>query len=102
MNNEPIKAKILADYKTLLALKFDSPQVIKDKFKLISEHIQQLTSPIVEESEAFSKADSLIQLAMTTEYVAFSEAMTEDDKQQTLAQLKHKAAEACQLLQIHS
>ncbi|UFH54357.1 hypothetical protein [Spirosoma sp. KNUC1025] len=100
MENESIKTKILADYKILLGLKFDSPQVVYDKLKLIGEHIKQLTG--LDGSEDYSQAATLIHAAMTNEYIAFAEAATNDNKEQTLAQLKHKVAEACQLLHIHT
>ncbi|GAB4021479.1 hypothetical protein [Spirosoma koreense] len=102
MENEAIKTKILSDYKTLLALKFDSPLVAYDKLKLIGEHIRQLTGTTQEEQENLSKAAGLIASAMTSEYVTFDEAVTNADKEQTLAALKHKAAEACQLIGLHS
>ena len=101
MDNEQIKRKILTEYKALLTLKFDSPDVIKDKFKLIGEHIQQLTSSIPEENGTYQKAADLIQKAQATEYVGFIDAFTDDDKEQALAILKQKASEACQLLHIH-
>ncbi|WP_420149295.1 hypothetical protein [Spirosoma sp.] len=102
MDNQTIQEKILADYRTLLTVKFDSPLVIYDKLKLLGERIQQLAGSTQNEQENIKRAADLIQSAMTTEYAVFSEASTSDDKEQTLAQLKHKAAEACQLIGIHS
>ncbi len=101
MENEPIKNKILADYKTLLGLKHDSSDLIKDKLKLIGEHINQLGRSPSAGKDVFRDAAHLINLALTTEFMALSEASTEEDKEEALAQLKHKVAEACQLLQIH-
>lgn len=101
MDNESIKTHILSDYKTLLAVKFDSPLVIADKLKLIGEHIAQLSSDEPEEQASYAKAGELIESARNTEYVAFSQAQTNDEKEQTLTQLKHKVAEACQQVSIH-
>ena len=101
MDNQSIKTRILADYQTLLTLKVDNPQLISDKFKLISEHLEQLTALSSEERQAYEKATTLIKSALTTEFVAFSEAVSQDDKEQALALLKHKASEACQLASIH-
>ena len=102
MENEQIKKKILTDYKTLLGLKHDSPDLVKEKLKLIRERIGQLDRPISEEKDIFHDAALLIDSALTTEYGTFIEALTEEDKEEALAQVKHKAAEACQLLQIHA
>ncbi|MBD2757302.1 hypothetical protein [Spirosoma validum] len=102
MENESIKARILADYKTLLAIKYDSPLVIVDKLKLIGEHITQLGNAGPDEQANYTKAGELIESARSTEYVAFSQAQSDDEKEQRLADLKHKVAEACQLLAIHS
>ncbi|SFD88987.1 hypothetical protein [Spirosoma endophyticum] len=101
MDNKQIKRKILTEYKALLTLKFDSPEVIKDKLKLLGEHIHQLTSPVQEENDTYRKAAILIKEAQTTEYVGFIDALTDDDKEQALAVLKQKASAACQLLHIH-
>lgn len=101
MENEAIKARILADYKTLVAIKYDSPLVIADKLKLIGEHIAQLNSAGPDDQANYVKAGGLIESARNTDYVTFSEAQTDDEKDQTLADLKHKVAEACQLLSIH-
>lgn len=102
MENEPIKKKILADYTTLLGLKHDSPELVKEKLKRIEERIAQLDRSLSEEKEIFTNAAQLINSALTTEYVTFAEASTEEDKEEALAQVKHKVAEACQLLQIHA
>lgn len=101
MENDPIKTKILADYKTLLGLKFNSPKVVYDKLKLISEHTQQLTVTIPEEQEKLAQATTLLQSAMEAGYTALHEAVTNDDKEKALAEIKHKAAEACQLIGLH-
>lgn len=101
MENEQIKKKILADYTTLLALKPDSPVLIKEKLRLIEERVSQLDRSTSQET-TFDQAAHLIHSALTTEYVTFTQALTEEDKEETLAQVKHKAAEACQLLQIHA
>ncbi|MVM28520.1 hypothetical protein GO755_00650 [Spirosoma sp. HMF4905] len=101
MENQSIKAKILADYQTLLALKFDSPELIKDKLKLISEHVDQLSSSTPEDNLTYENAANLLKSASTTEYTAFRDAMSDDEKEQALVQLKHKVAEACQLVTIH-
>jgi hypothetical protein len=102
MENEQIKTKILADYTTLLGLKHDSPGLVKDKLKLIGEHIDQLGRSTSEGNDVLTNASRLINSALTTEYVTFAEALTEEDKEEALAQIKHKAAEVCQLLQIHA
>lgn len=102
MENEQIKKKILADYTTLLGLKHDNPELVKEKLKLIGERIAQLDGPLSEEKEIFSNAAQLVNSALTTEYVTFTESSTEEDKEEALAQVKHKVAEACQLLQIHA
>jgi len=102
MENEQIKKKILADYKTLLGLKHDNPDLVKEKLKLIGERIGQLDRSISEEKDRFNDAAQLVNSALTTEYVTFTEALTEEDKEEALAQVKHKAAEACQLLQVHA
>lgn len=102
MENEKIKEKILADYKTLLGLKYDSPELVKEKLRLIGEHISQLSRSPSEGNDAFSDAARLIRSASTTEYATFTDALTEEDKEEALAQVKHKAAEACQLIQIHA
>ena len=101
MANESIKTKILAEYKILLGLKFDSPLVIHDKLKLLHEHTQQLTAATPEEQEKLTQAAALLQSAMGAEYIALSEAETNEDKEEALAALKHKAAEACQLIGLH-
>lgn len=98
MEIEPIKAKILTDYKSLLALKPDSPQLIEDKLKLMSEYIQQLISARPESTQAYEQAAGLIESVLSTEYVAFRAAESSDDKEQTLVQLKHKVAEVYQIV----
>lgn len=98
MENESILTKILADYKTLLSLRFNSPQVIYDKLKLMHEHTQQLTGNTQEGQEKLMQATSLLQSAMEAEYTALHEAITNEDKEQVLSEIKHKAAEACQLI----
>ena len=102
MENEPIKKKILADYTTLLGLKQDNPDLIKEKLKLIGERISHLGSAISEEKDLVGDAAHLVDSALTIEYVTFMESLTEEDKQEALAQVKHKVAEACQLLKIHA
>lgn len=102
MENESIKARILSHYKTLLTVKFDSPLVIADKLKLIGEHITRLSSVELEEQANYAEAGELIESVRNTEYVAFSQAQTDDEKEQMLTELKHKVAEACQLLSIHA
>lgn len=101
MENEQIKKKILADYTTLLGLKHDNPELVKEKLKRIEERIAQLDQSSPEEKEIVRNAAHLINSALTTEYLTFAEALTEEDKEEALAQVKHKVAEACQLLQIH-
>ncbi|GAB2554792.1 hypothetical protein [Spirosoma aerophilum] len=102
MENEPIKKKILADYTTLLGLKQDNPDLIKEKLKQIEERIRQLSNTISEEKDVVGDAARLVDSALTTEYVTFIEALTEEDQEEALAQVKHKVSEACQLLQIHA
>lgn len=102
MENEQIKKKILSDYTILLSLKHDSPDLVKDKLKLIGEHIAQLGRSSSDGNDVFTDATHLVNSALTTEYVTFTEALTEEDKEEALAQVKHKAAEACQLLHIHA
>ncbi|WP_461063211.1 hypothetical protein [Spirosoma horti] len=102
MENEQIKKKIVADYSTLLGLKYDSPDLIKEKIRIIGERIDQLDRSRSEEKAVFDQAANLINAALTTEYITFIEALTEEDKEEALAQVKHKVAEACQLLQIHA
>ncbi|GAB3807494.1 hypothetical protein GCM10028819_44470 [Spirosoma humi] len=100
MANEPIKQKILADYTTLLGLKHDNADLVKEKLTRIGERIGQLVGSIADEKA--TDAARLVDSALTEEYVTFTEALTEEDKEAALAQLKHKVAEACQLLQIHT
>ncbi|RYF50792.1 MAG: hypothetical protein EOO39_43935 [Cytophagaceae bacterium] len=102
MENEQIKKKILADYKTLLGLKYDSPDLVKEKLRIIGERIGQLDRSTSEENDVLDEAHRLINSALSTDYLAFAEALTEEDKEEALAQVKHKAAEACQRLQIHA
>ncbi|GAB3011748.1 hypothetical protein [Spirosoma pulveris] len=102
MENEPIKKKILDDYTTLLGLKHDNPDLIKEKLKLIGERISHLDSTISTEKDSVGNAASLIDSALTSEYVTFITSLTEEDKEEALAQVKHKVAEACQLLHIHA
>ncbi|SOD97749.1 hypothetical protein [Spirosoma fluviale] len=102
MKNEPIKQKILADYTTLLGLKHDNPDLIKEKLKRIGERINHLGTTISEEKDVVGDAARLVDSALTIEFVTFMESLTEDDQEEALAQLKHKVAEACQLLQIHA
>lgn len=102
MENEPIKKKILADYTTLLSLKHDNPDLIKEKLKLIGEHISHLDRTIYEETDRVGDAARLVDSALTIEYVAFVESLTEANKEEALTQIKHKVAEACQILQIHA
>ncbi len=101
MENEPIKTKILADYKTLLALPLDSPDLIQDKLKLLSEHMHQLSNAEPTDTQTYEQAATLIESALSTEYVAFRGAASRDDKEQVLVQLKHKVAEACQRVGLH-
>jgi hypothetical protein len=102
MENEPIKKKILDDYTTLLGLKHDNPDLIKEKLKLIGERISHLGSTISEEKDIVGDAARLVDSTLTIEYVTLMESLTEEDKQEAMAQVKHKVAEACQLLQIHT
>lgn len=101
MENEQIKKKILADYTTLVGLKHDSPDLVKEKLRIIGERISQLDRSTPEEN-AFDEAAHLIHSALTTEYITFTQAVTEEDKEEALAQVKHKAAEACLRLQLHA
>lgn len=98
MENESILTKILADYKILLSLKFNSPQVIHDKLKLMHEHAKQLTVNSQDGQEKLTQATSLLESAMEIEYTALQEVVTSEDKEQVLAKIKHKAAEACRLI----
>ena len=102
MENESIKKKILADYTTLLSLKHDNPDLIREKLKLIGERISHLGRTISEEKDIVGDAARLVDSALTVEYATFIESLTEEDKEEALAQVKHKVAEACQLLQIHA
>ena len=102
MENEPIKNKILADYTTLVGLKHDNADLVKEKLMRIRERIGQLDHTLSEEKDIVGDAARLGDSALTTEYMTFAETLTEEDKEEALAQLKHKVAEACQLLQIHA
>lgn len=102
MENEPIKQKILADYTTLLGLKHDNADLVKEKLKLIGERIRHLGSTISQEKNLVGEAARLVDSALTIEYVTFLESLTEEDQEEALAQVKHKVAEACQLLHIHA
>jgi hypothetical protein len=102
MENEPIKKKILNDYTTLLGLKHDNTDLVKEKLKLIGERISHLDNTISTEKDIIGDAARLVESALTIEYVTFINSLTEEEKEEALAQVKHKVAEACQLLHIHA
>ncbi len=98
MENQQIKQKIMADTTALMSLKVDNYELVKHTFSTIRDRVEDLYSPIPEESENYAKAFNLIKEAMNTEYKQFSESITYDEKEQALIQLRHKAAEVCELI----
>ncbi len=99
MESEKIKQQIVAETTALMPLKVDNEEVIKHKFRTIRDRIDELHRSASEENEVYTKAFTFIQAAMLAEYNQFSEATSYDEKEQALIQLKHKAAEVCQLVQ---
>ncbi len=99
MENEHIKQQIIAETTALMPLKVDNEDVVKHKFRTIQDRVNELHRSASEGNEVYTKAVTLMQAAMLAEYKQFSESTSHDDKEQALIQLKHKAAEVCQLLQ---
>jgi hypothetical protein len=99
MENKQIIEKILADTQALMTLKVDNEEVVKDKFRQIRDRVNQLTNSATPQNEAYGKASALIQAAMEEEYRQFDELTNYEQKEQVLIQLRHKAAEVCELLQ---
>lgn len=99
MDNEEIKQKIVSETTALMPLKVDNEEVIKYKFRHILTLLTDLHSDVAEENEIYSKAFTLMQAASNEEYKQFSEAINYDEKEQILIQIKHKAAEVCEILQ---
>ena len=100
MDNQQIKHKIVAETAALMPLKVDNAEVIKYKFHHIKELVADLHSSATDENEVYSKALTLIQAAIDQEYKQFSESVNYDEKDQLLIQIKHKAAEVCEILQV--
>ncbi|MFD2935078.1 hypothetical protein [Spirosoma flavum] len=99
MENEHIKQQIVAETTALMPLKVDNEEVVKHKFRTIRDRLDELHRSTSEENEVYTKAFMLVQATMSAEYKQFSESSEHDEKAQALIQLKHKAAEICQLLQ---
>lgn len=98
MENQQIKQTIIAETMELISLKVDNQELVKHKFRTIRDRIEELHSTIPEEKEIYVKASALIEEAMNTEYKQFSESTIYEEKAQVLIQLRHKAAEVCELL----
>ena len=99
MENKQIIEKILTDTKALMTLKVDNEEVVKDKFRLIKDRVEELYSAAGEGRDHYLNAFTLIQAAMDTDYRQFSESTSHTEKEQALIQLRHKAAEVCEILQ---
>lgn len=99
MNNEQIIQKIVAETTALMPLKVDNEEVIKYKFRHIQTLVSDLHSEVTEESETYSNVFNLVQAAIDEEYKQFSESVNYEEKEQLLIQIKHKAAEVCEILQ---
>lgn len=100
MENQPIIEKILASTQTLMTLKVDNEELVKNKFRTIRDLVADLSSPVAEENDRYSSAFNVIKLAINTEYKQFCEASSYEQKEQALIQLRHKAAEVCAMLQV--
>ena len=99
MENQSLIQKILVDTQTLMTLKVDNAQVVKDKFSAIRDRVEALATSTGEPHEAYQQAATLIQQAMNTSYQQFCELTDYEQKGQALIELRHKAAEVCELLQ---
>ena len=102
MENELIKQKIVDETMALMPLKVDNEDVVKYKFRAIRDRLDELNRSASGENESYTKAFALIEAAMNAEYKQFSESIIHEEKEQALIQLKHKAAEVCQLLNTNS
>jgi len=98
MEDEPIKQKIEAETLALLPLKVDNQEVVNYKFRSIRDQVAELRSLVPQEMDSYAKALTRIEAAMNTEYKQFNESTHHDEKEQALIQLKHIAAEVCELL----
>ena len=98
MENEQIKQKIVAETMELMSLKVDNEELVKHTFRAIRDRVEELHSTMAENNENYTKAFTVINEAMKTEYAQFSESTIYDEKAQLLIQLRHKAAEVCTLI----
>lgn len=98
MEIEPTKQKIFAETITLMTLKVDNEDLVKHTFKSIRDQVEALLSHLPEKNEAYTKAFEIVQAGMKDEYEQFHESVSYDQKGQALIQLRHKAAEVCELL----
>jgi hypothetical protein len=98
METEPIKQKIVAETTTLMTLKVDNEELVKHTFKSIRDQVETLLNHAPEKSETYTKAFDIVQAGMNDEYRQFHEFVSYDQKEQALIQLRHKAAEVCELL----
>lgn len=99
MENKKIIEKILADTQALMTLKVDNAEVVNDKFRLIRDRVEELHNSAAGRDELYHKAFTLMQAAMDTEYKQFNELTDYEERGQVLIQLRHKAAEVCEILQ---
>ena len=98
MEIEQIKEKISAETKALITLKVDNEELVKYTFKAIRDQVEALISNVPEPSEPYAKALAVVQAGMDTDYKQFDELTSYDQKEQALIQLRHRAAEVCEIL----
>lgn len=98
METGSIKEKIIAETTALMTLKVDNEELVKHTFRTIRDQVQALRSHAPETSEPYAKALAIVQAGMDTDYKQFDELTSYDQKGQALIQLRHKAAEVCEIL----